>query len=235
MHKDYSLRQNVWKGDLSSMNPIFFTSDLHFGHANIIKYCNRPFANAQEMNEQLIANWNAIVPVNGLVYELGDLFLCDVKDALNILRRLNGTIFHINGNHDRTIQDLKHINGEPVANKVAWLKDYFELKVSDVDVDRGRQKIVLFHYPIASWNSGGHGSWHLHGHCHSNFAENDNSKYIDCGVDGQAKRLGGNPADYRPMTYDEVKKIMAKKLFVPVDHHGKEKQEASQSVPFTEE
>lgn len=51
---------------------VFFTSDTHFGHSNIIKYCNRPFKDKDEMNETLISNWNKVVPEDGIVIHCGD-------------------------------------------------------------------------------------------------------------------------------------------------------------------
>ena len=51
---------------------IFFTSDTHFDHANIIKFCDRPFKDVEEMNWKLIKNWNDKVPQDGLVFHLGD-------------------------------------------------------------------------------------------------------------------------------------------------------------------
>ena len=56
-------------------DPIWFTSDTHFRHANIIKFSGRPFANVEEMNEELIRRWNEAVPDNGIVFHLGD-FCC---------------------------------------------------------------------------------------------------------------------------------------------------------------
>ena len=52
---------------------VYFTADSHFGHANVIKHCNRPFTTLEEMNEALIANWNARVHKNDHVYIAGDL------------------------------------------------------------------------------------------------------------------------------------------------------------------
>ena len=64
--------------------PTFYTADTHFFHANIIKYCNRPYKDPQEMNEAIIANWNAKVPQEGIVYHLGDFSFGGAEDALKI-------------------------------------------------------------------------------------------------------------------------------------------------------
>ena len=79
---------------------IWVTSDTHFNHANIIKYCNRPFSSVEEMNETIIANWNKVVSERDIVYHLGDFALGDKSLIPNILRRLNGCIKVIMGNHD---------------------------------------------------------------------------------------------------------------------------------------
>lgn len=86
----------------------WFTSDTHLGHANVIGYCGRPFADVWEMDRELTARWNAVVGPGDLVYHLGDLALpCrEVRDAYadplrTYLAGLNGQIVLIMGNHDR--------------------------------------------------------------------------------------------------------------------------------------
>lgn len=79
---------------------IYFTSDLHLNHFNIIKYCNRPFENVKEMNEALIDNWNSIVTDEDTVYVLGDFILGPADEVPTLLKRLNGTIILVRGNHD---------------------------------------------------------------------------------------------------------------------------------------
>ena len=79
---------------------IFFTSDTHWGHANILGFCNRPFANVEEMNHKLIENWNNKVPTDGLVFHLGDFAWGGYPFWKNIRSQLNGEIILIKGNHD---------------------------------------------------------------------------------------------------------------------------------------
>lgn len=78
----------------------YFISDTHFNNENVIKYCGRPFANAEEMNEKLIENWNAVVSENDTVYMLGDFIMGRADTIPNILPRLNGKIILVRGNHD---------------------------------------------------------------------------------------------------------------------------------------
>lgn len=92
---------------LSTTHTIWFTADHHFGHANILRYCKRPFADVEEMNEALIANWNRVVAKGDTVYHLGDLFLLPPVEATKRMARLNGSICLIRGNHDRTADQMK--------------------------------------------------------------------------------------------------------------------------------
>lgn len=80
---------------------MFFTSDTHFYHTNIIKYTDRPFSSAEEMNEKLIENWNSVVSKNDIIYHLGDFAFCGSEKSEMILKQLNGNITLIPGNHDK--------------------------------------------------------------------------------------------------------------------------------------
>jgi len=81
---------------------VFITSDHHFFHQNIIKYCSRPFYSYQEMNQVMIDKWNSVVGVNDIVIHLGD-FAWRGKAGL-IRPKLNGTILLVKGNHDELIK-----------------------------------------------------------------------------------------------------------------------------------
>jgi len=82
---------------------MFFTADSHFGHANIIKYCNRPFNSVDEMDETMVRRWNSVVEPSDVVYHLGDFALCKNGYAKNILNCLNGKIYLCRGSHDKTV------------------------------------------------------------------------------------------------------------------------------------
>lgn len=84
------------------INKIWFISDTHFYHRNVIKYCNRPFINAEEMNEVIIKNWNSVVKEDDIVWHLGDFALGDKELFARLVERLNGNIYLVYGNHDRT-------------------------------------------------------------------------------------------------------------------------------------
>ena len=140
-----------------------FTSDTHYFHDNVIKYCDRPFSSTEEMNETMIQNWNSVVKDSDVVYHLGDFSidshgkeknLKKEKDIRVVYNRLHGKKILIYGNHDVVFLDL--------------YRDLFieVLPYKEIRIDN---KIwVLFHYPIEEWN-GSHGGkgYHLHGHTHS--------------------------------------------------------------------
>lgn len=185
---------------------IYFTSDTHWYHKNIIQYCNRPVQSVEEMNELLIQKWNDRIRPSDEVYHLGDFAFCNRTRAEEIFTRLHGIKFLIRGNHDG--KQVDHLAWE-------WIRDYYVLKVSDVYETNDdkfasyHQPIVLSHFPMISWDGMVHGSWHLHGHCHGTLKDTGALR-LDAGVD--VWNMG-------PVSYDEIKAKMALRTVVPVDHH----------------
>ena len=180
------------------MNNIYFTSDHHFGHTNIIKYSNRPFNNVDEMNEELIKRWNSKIQPHDRVYHLGDVGLGSPDELREILHRLNGKIYLIKGNHEHAALQS--------TDRFEWVKDYYELGIKDPDAPNGKQRIMLLHYAMRVWRSSFRGTWHLYGHSHGSLPDNINSLSFDVGVDCH---------DFYPLSYKEVKAIMAKKEWTP--------------------
>lgn len=178
---------------------IFFTSDTHFGHERVIVLGRgRPFAGVEEMTEALIAQWNERVTRADRVYHLGDFSFLGRAGTLAVLARLRGRIHLIRGNHDRVL------DAPAFAGRFESRQDYKELSV-------GGQRLVLFHYPIASWNGAHKGSWHLHGHCHGSLAEDPAVARMDVGVDCTG---------YAPVSFEEVSGRLAGRGWVALDHHG---------------
>jgi calcineurin-like phosphoesterase family protein len=92
------------------MRNVWFTSDFHFGHFNIIRYCKRPFANTQEMDNALIERMNSCVKPNDVLYFLGDFCLGSAERGIAYRQRLAcKTIHFIEGNHDKTTRKLQHL------------------------------------------------------------------------------------------------------------------------------
>lgn len=156
---------------------IWVTSDTHFNHANIIKYCNRPFSSVEEMNETIIANWNKVVSWDDIIYHLGDFALGDKSLIPNILRRLNGRIKIIMGNHDNLDLMIK------LGNEDRLITDLFWEEVIRVE----KKTIILNHFPFGSLPDPATNRpiIQLHGHVHStpNKPWNYFDNQYDVGVD----------------------------------------------------
>lgn len=175
----------------------FATSDHHWSHARILTYTKRPWATVEEMDEALIRAWNAKVPPGAAVYYLGDLYLGKPDKIMNILRRLNGEIRLILGNHD------KWAHGDALS-RFSWVKDYYESKTED-----GR-KIVMCHYPFMTWNGAHRGAWNLHGHSHGTLQDRKLPQ-MDVGID--------TTTDWAPYSYEEICTKMKGRTYKSVDHH----------------
>lgn len=128
----------------------FYTSDLHLGRKNVLKFDQRPFSNLDEMHEAIIRNWNSVVKDADDIYILGDV-AWNKEVGLEVLRQLKGGKHLILGNHDRVDSEIK--------------KRFLSIKNYDVIKD-GEFKVVLSHFPIAHWDGERHGAIHLYGHVH---------------------------------------------------------------------
>ena len=164
---------------------IFFTADCHFFHANIIKYCKRPFSSVEEMNKTLIANWNSVVRPSDSIYILGDFAF---QGHTRILPKLNGTKFFIFGNHDKR-REVRKAQDE---NLLEWARESYGLKWEN-------KFFELCHYPMRSWNRKFHGATHLYGHTHATLPPYDLS--FDVGVDAW---------DYYPISITRVMQVADK-------------------------
>lgn len=191
---------------------IFFISDLHIGHKNIISYDHRPFADLDEMNSEIIKRWNSVVKPYDVVYHLGDLSLGARSDMIKwFLFSLNGKIYHIMGNHDEKINKVKRYNRFEDIYEYGteiWIKD---LNNDDAKRSGGKQQIILSHYPILSWDRRRYGSWHLHGHSHQKLMTDPNFKWY---YDQKVFDVGCSGIDYTPISYEKIKDIMLKKISI---------------------
>ncbi|MBK3402633.1 metallophosphoesterase [Methylorubrum populi] len=158
---------------------IWFTADHHFGHANIIRHCGRPFTDVKEMDEFLIERWNDVVGAHDEVWHLGDFaYRCGPRRMAEIFGCLRGKALHlVRGNHDR-----KHVLALPWTS----VQPYAEIRLQE-------RMIVLFHYPLREWNNSRRGSWSLHGHTHGKLPRAGAS--CDVGVDAW---------DLRPAACEEI-------------------------------
>ena len=98
----------------------YFTSDTHFGHKNIIKYCDRPFYDVRTMNRELIRRWNEVVKEDDMVYHLGDFAFLSIVEAAAVVRQLNGFKILVRGNHDRKSQVMSEMGFDIVTDKAYY-------------------------------------------------------------------------------------------------------------------
>ena len=157
----------------------FFTSDTHFRHENIIKYCSRPFENVEHMDAEIIKRWNAVVHPSDTIYHLGDLCMGDYENAKEILRHLNGviTVLAAPWHHDKRWATKARTQTIYSNSGYAVLVASVMMTISIL----GYPPIALCHYPIADWEQKHHGSWHLHGHSHGGYQSD--GLCLDVGVD----------------------------------------------------
>jgi len=152
----------------------WITSDLHFGHNNILKYCPNTrghFRDVSHMNEEMIHLWNDSVLPTDTVYLLGDIAFSNSTEAIKILKRLNGRKILIEGNHDR-----KNLRDPVFRNCFEEIHNYLEITYNKIS-------IIMFHYPIAEFNLQFRGAVHFHGHCHGNPSGIGEYRAVDVGYD----------------------------------------------------
>jgi calcineurin-like phosphoesterase family protein len=145
---------------LQEEQKVFFTSDPHYGHKNVIRFTERPFKDVKEMNEMLIYKWNIVVGDDDFVFCLGDFCWFDSnREIQKVLNNLRGKIYMIPGNHDSAkgfrafpphvtlMSDIVHL----------WVYPFMEHKPIE---------FVLSHYPLMTWSGRERGVINIHGHVH---------------------------------------------------------------------
>lgn len=188
---------------------VFFSSDLHFGHANIAAYSGRPFLHGPEgvdvMNAALIDRWNDRVDPSDTVYVLGDVAMGKIADSLPLASKLHGEKFLVAGNHDRCWSGNKKAD--------AWRDRYVEvgfrlLPEEGWHVLDGGLQVTICHFPFTGdsgdedrhveYRPTDEGQWLLHGHVHDAWLQR--GRMINVGVDA----WGGSPA-----SEDDIRAVIA--------------------------
>lgn len=184
---------------------IWFVSDTHWGHKEVINYCKRPFDSIEHMNEELIKRWNEKVRPQDTIYILGDMALCPYKEFEPIAKRLLGQKVLIQGNHDhysigqynklgfQVFQEVKirlagkivRLSHYPYA--LPWYKKWFAYKSELRFLDRRPPKIK--------------GEWLLHGHSHAKYKKANDGNRIHIGVDAN---------NFYPISAKEIESIIGK-------------------------
>lgn len=192
----------------------WFTADLHLGHANIIRYSNRPFADAESMNQALVERWNSVVRPTDTIWVLGDVALGRIADTLALVSTLNGRKLLLAGNHDRCWSGHGH-------RAQVWTERYLQAGFAEVHQDHvrvtiGARSVLACHFPYRG-DSHDHdryvehrpadqGEWLLHGHVHERWRQR--GRMINVGVDAWdcrpvseaevAALIGSGPQDIAP-------------------------------------
>lgn len=185
--------------NIENPDKLFFTSDTHFGHFNIAKYCHRPFESRSDMDKALIDNWNKIVPEDGIVVHCGDFTLIHKEDMAlyqKLFNKLNGTILLCRGNHDRI-----PITTEPNGKLIASV-DIAMIRVDGV-------KIMASHYPMLAYPA----DYQVFGHIHT---LSDGTCYgIDGDVNARLRKtqydVGVDQNGYKPVSYWQLCDIFRNK------------------------
>ena len=165
----------------------YIISDTHFNHSNIIKYCNRPFKDVNDMNESIINNWNSIVKKEDIVYHLGDFFLGSKFELKDIVSRLNGQIYLIKGNHDRLTTKSYEDSGIIVLKGAPIILDEY--------------KVMLSHKPLPdSMIKAGY--INVHGHIHDKRLEDI---YDDSFSKFKHINVSCDVCDYRPILMEDLR------------------------------
>lgn len=194
------------------MPEVWFTADTHFGHANIIKYCQRPFLSQAEMNRcaedprgrwQVSANTvqrhdqglldaiNSRVQPEDEFWILGDFCWGKIPEARGYLDRINcKNVKLVWGNHDHRV-----------------VGEMFQQAIEQGSISVEGQAIWLNHYPMRSWDRRFHGSWQLYGHVHNRMTEEDQSN-----PSLLTKDVGVDACGYAPISFRELKQYMKPRM-----------------------
>jgi calcineurin-like phosphoesterase family protein len=197
---------------------IFFTSDLHWGHKNIVKGCSdwsdlsrcRDFATLKEHNATIINNINKVVGHDDIMYCLGDWSFGGDENIWKFRRQIHcQTIHFVGGNHDHHIRRNKILTTDSgLVNARALFTSYHELFEKKI---AGKYDVVFCHYRLATWHKAKKGAWMLHGHSHGCLKDTP-YKVMDVGIDCHP--------EFRPFHLEEVKSFMNTKT--NLGHHEHE-------------
>lgn len=161
---------------------IYLSADHHFNHDNIIKICNRPFKNSEQMNLYMIEAWNNIIKTNDIIFYLGDFGFGKKENLKEICNKLNGQKILIKGNHDKkhNYSTLKFIGFEEIFDSILF------------------DKILLTHKPVIDMEKG---VINVHGHIHNADINN---------INGYKQKshlcVSVECTDYKPINIDSIKK-----------------------------
>lgn len=169
----------------------FYTSDLHIGHRNIIKYCNRPFADVDEMNTALVDRWNDAVSDDDTVYVLGDFALGDFTQSLEVGSLLQGRKVLVVGNHDRCFH-VSPGKRERMEQRYIDEAGFAEIRHGTTTLQLGEHSVLASHFPYKDEGDSRYvelrpkaygRTWLLHGHVHDRWKVRAADRMVNVGVD----------------------------------------------------
>ena len=215
------------------MSSVFFTADTHFGHANIIRFCKRPWYNPKTDVERV--KLERTVDGVGVVEEIERWVSPEIAEkrkremdaALiynwNAVVKPGDIVWHLGDycmgyNEADFMSYFRQLNGSVILikgnhDRLAWkFRDMFYGHYNSyVETKINERAFTLCHYALRVWNKSHHGAWHLYGHSHGSLPDNPNSYSLDVGVDCH---------NYAPISFERVAALMAGNTFKPIDHHG---------------
>ena len=174
---------------------LWFTSDTHFGHNQMIIYDHRPFTTVEQMDETIIETWNKYVRPNDEVWHMGDFLMRAAKPVEYYVNRLNGRIHLVLGNHDDAKKGAKYY-----PDLFESVQEYKYLRFDNV-------KISMCHYSFRTWRGCHRGSWHLHGHSHGGLP--NFGRQVDVGIMNHG---------WAPVSFEALRIWMNSRPLTP--HHG---------------
>ena len=190
--------------NLKENQKLYFTSDLHLGHRNVIRFCCRPYDNEKEMDKALINNWNNTVTNNDIIVIAGDLFwFNDSHKIKKVLESLNGEkIYIVPGNHD---QMKSYYRVEDPRIEIITDITHIRLTTDDKRYYLDQFEIVVSHYPLMTWAHRDRGAINLFGHIHSGWLRDlDAFDQMLPLWKGQQYDIGVDNNNYKPVSFDDV-------------------------------
>lgn len=207
------------------MQNIWFSSDWHLGHKNIVKGTSkyesgnlRDFGSLEEHDQTIIDNINKCVKKNDILYFLGDFSFGGLLHLPNHRRAIRCDNIHFMlGNHDKDVERNKVINPATMLR----MKHLFTSVQHYLKERIGDHKVIMSHYPMRAWDSCQYGSIMLHGHTHGTLDTYMHRNYgivtgnmqsmeaiafktMDVGIDAHP--------DFRPFAWEEIKEIMSHRV-----------------------
>lgn len=190
---------------------LYFTSDWHIGHKNVLKFDQRPFQDLNHMHSVLVKNFNHLVPKHGITYFLGDMGLCSHGLLKKVIDQLNGTKILVRGNHDGNMNSMYNAG--------------FDVVIDKAQITIGKNIVTMTHCPLVgvfredttnmhgaspgeNWHKenkhkdrfsiNDFGQFHLHGHIHAGPA---NGKKV---IDGRQMDVGVPGNNYKPVSLSQI-------------------------------